>query len=219
MDWTLAVKRNTGELLQLVLGLFACLGSGAVSRDGHLRMLRTLRGLEAAFRRLVVVAARGVFVTLRRRAGPVGNLPSGGRCGLPAVPLFDPRKSFMPRRVSPVSEPRLTVIGVDPWQAQPMAGAGAALPDPGRMRQRLLALQAALSDLPKQVRRLARLRARRDLRLAAGEKVGPASPMRPGWPPGYRRDGGEAIRALLLDLCGLARLAENEGEKRWTGAA
>jgi hypothetical protein len=50
------------------------------------------------------------------------------------------------------------------------------------------ALKAALDDIPGQAKRLARWKARRDLRRQQPDpKPGRNSPMRPGWPPGYRK--------------------------------
>ena len=126
---------------------------------------------------------------------------------MPLVPLFDRRKRFGLSRGWSRAAPRLTVVGVDEWQARVVPGAGPL--DPGRLQRRLSALQAGLADISKQALRLARWRARRDLRVATAKKVGPFSPMRPGWPPGYRVDRQEVVHEILDDLDILARRIEN----------
>ncbi len=66
---------------------------------------------------------------------------------------------------------------------------------------RLNALWRALDDLPRQARRLARWRARRDLALGLGGPRAPRrmSPFRPGPPPGFRRRPIHAVDAVLSD--------------------
>ncbi len=209
MEWGLVIRRNTGELLQLVSLMLASLGSGVVSRGLHLSVLRRLRAVEAAFRRLVVVAARDVSVRVVLRDAPVGGIlcGQGSSARMPLVPLFDPRKRFGLSRGWSRAAPQLTVLDVDEWQVRVVPDARPLNPE--RLQRRLSALQAGLADLPKQALRLARWRARRDLRVAAAKKVGPFSPMRPGWPPGYRVDRQEVVHEILDDLDLLARRIEN----------
>ena len=67
---------------------------------------------------------------------------------------------------------------------------------------RLRAMRLALNDLPRQARRLARWRARRDVLLAANGPYRPMrmSPFRPGPPPGYRRKDIHQVDAVLKDV-------------------
>ena len=68
MDWALAIERNREPLLRIVAALFAMIGlgeGGAVLRlpqPLHRAALGVLRPAEAAVRRLIAVAARGMAV-------------------------------------------------------------------------------------------------------------------------------------------------------------
>jgi hypothetical protein len=69
-----------------------------------------------------------------------------------------------------------------------------------RLTRRLHALKLALEDLPRQARRLARWRVRRE--NAQNPKF--KSPLRPGHPPGYRRKPVHQVDAVLAECHGLA---------------
>jgi hypothetical protein len=88
-----------------------------------------------------------------------------------------------------------------------------------RIHQRIATLAAALDDLPAQAHRFARLRAlrlaaraRHKAREATGapashhrHRVLPASPLRPGHPPGWRRRPKHEVDDVLKDLHYFAR--------------
>jgi hypothetical protein len=83
MDWNFSIERNRGDLLPVVLGLFAMIGlaEGSVvdrlSRPVYRKAARILRSAEAAVRRLIVVMARNIVVEPRpKRARPAGLLRS-----------------------------------------------------------------------------------------------------------------------------------------------
>jgi hypothetical protein len=89
------------------------------------------------------------------------------------------------------------------------------LPTPGdpldatRLCARLHALKAALNDLDKQAKRLARWQARTDLRRKLPDpKPGRISPMRPGWPPGYRKRPFHEVDDVLRECHSLAVYAQ-----------
>jgi hypothetical protein len=69
-----------------------------------------------------------------------------------------------------------------------------------RLSRRLQALRLALDDLPRQARRLARWRLRRE--KAKTPKF--RSPLRPGRPPGYRRKPIHEVDEVLIECHGLA---------------
>jgi hypothetical protein len=69
-----------------------------------------------------------------------------------------------------------------------------------RLTRRLQALKLALDDLPRQARRLARWRVRRE--NAKAPKF--TSPLRPGRPPGYRRKPVHEVDEVLAECHGLA---------------
>lgn len=65
MNWAGAIERNSEALKAIVAALLAMLGSvteARIPRDLHSSVLRVLRPAEAAMRRLIVTAARGVVV-------------------------------------------------------------------------------------------------------------------------------------------------------------
>ena len=127
--------------------------------------------------------------------------------------LFDQRKRFgRERRVRfTKNPPRITFFGPDPrisamWQFRQPSPAPAPAPpaddgvDARGLGRRLEALKAALGDLPRQARRLARLRARRE----RGPQSARLSPLRPGPPPGHRRKPSHDVDFVLTECHGLA---------------
>ena len=92
------------------------------------------------------------------------------------------------------------------WPSPGPSAAHAAPPDDGsvaarRLFSRLQALKLALDDLPRQARRLARLRARRETAPDLKFK----SPLRPGRPPGHRDKPVDDVDRVLAECHGLAR--------------
>ncbi len=69
-----------------------------------------------------------------------------------------------------------------------------------RLNRRLQALKPALDDLPRQAKRLARWRQRREARPDPKFK----SPLRPGRPPGYRRKPIHEVDDVLAECHWLA---------------
>ena len=140
------------------------------------------------------------------------------------LPLFDrlPRWETRPRRRAATSVPRISVPGIT--TRFPIAPR--RLPAPGdpvdatRLGLRLAALASALDDLPRQAKRFAHWRARRDA-IIAQERNHNASaqaghlphvrrrshrnwPLRPGRPPGWRQKPEHEVHEVLKDLHGLA---------------
>jgi hypothetical protein len=239
-DWPKAIEKNRVALLRVVEMLFALIGLDETAAIATLPrctrnyVLRILRPAESAARRLIVVAARGISVTLRSSTGRKGPQSTSVFLGLdpktseapsslarthsvkPAtatsaknLPLLDPFKrfDFTPRRRYARTFPRISIIGV----TEPRPIPEIRLPSPGdpldatRLCRRLSALKAALDDIPGQAKRLARWEARRDLRRQQPDpKPGRNSPMRPGWPPGYRKRPVHEIDDLLRECHSLA---------------
>jgi hypothetical protein len=220
MDWARAIERNSEALKGIVAALFAMLGlagDATVSRIPqplHRAVLRVLRPSESAVRRLVVIAARGLVVKPAvSRPMPKAPIGKGGGRRLPSFQLFDPRKNFAalrrPRRRPARIAPRIHFFGSDPRVAalwpSPRPVADPAPPPDGlvnaeRLTRRLQALKFALEDLPRQARRLARWRLRRENAKAPKFK----SPLRPGRPPGYRRKPVHEVDEVLIECHGLA---------------
>jgi hypothetical protein len=107
--------------------------------------------------------------------------------------------------------PRITFIDIDPntppyLRARPRYVEPAPPPDDGkvnadRLHRRLAAIKAALEDLPRQVKRLLRWEARRN-KMKIPKFT---SPLRPGWPPGYRKRRRHEVDAVLRECRWLAK--------------
>jgi hypothetical protein len=218
MDWARAIERNSEALKGIVEALFVMLGLAGTDmvvrlpRSLHSAVLRVLRPAESAMRRLVVIAARGLVVKLApSRPMPAGPIGKGGGHSRFSFQLFDPRKNFAGprRRAFARIPPRIHIFGSDPrvaalWQT-PQPVADPAPPSDGlinaeRLTRRLQALKLALEDLPRQARRLARWRVRRENAKSPKFK----SPLRPGHPPGYRRKPVHEVDEVLIECHGLA---------------
>jgi hypothetical protein len=180
-------------------------------------VLRVLYPAESAVRRLIVIAARGLKVTVSPpRPMPQGLAFTGQSSGRLTFSLHDPRRELPSpymRRPSGLPEPRIRVLDVSPlvplFQREP---AEPPVPPPetgikaNRLKRRLDALKRALDTLPQQARRLARLQAKR--------KQSPHPPQRPllrsGSPPGSRQKPTDEIDFVLKECHGLARDALRE---------
>jgi hypothetical protein len=222
MDWARAIERNSEALKGIVEALFAMLGLAGeatvarIPQPLHRAVLRVLWPAESAVRRLIVIAARGLVVKLApSRPMPAGSIGKGGASRPPSFQLFDPRKNFKARRrrMFTRNPPRIHIFGSDPsdprvaailWPARPPVAVSPPPPDglvgAERLTRRLQALKLALEDLPRQARRLARWRLRRE--NAKSPKF--RSPLRPGHPPGHRRKPVHEVDEVLIECHGLA---------------
>ena len=220
MDWDLAIKRNSEALRGIIAALFAMLGlagEATVSRIPkplHRAVLLVLRPAESAVRRLIIIAARGLVVKL----APSRPMPKGlkiGKSGMPRISfqLYDTRKYFpelSQRRVKYAKyPPRILFLGPDSrlddlWPRPQPTAAPVSPPDglvnAGRLTRRLQALKSALDDLPRQARRMARWRVRRE--AAKSPKF--RSPLRPGQPPGHRKRQIHEVDEVLAECHWLA---------------
>ncbi len=219
MDWDLVIKRKSEALNAVVAGLFAMLeisGEATVSRlprAVYCAVLRVLRPTESAVRRLIVIAARGLVVKLApSRPMPKGHtITKGAGIRPPAFQLCDTRKDLPELREPRVKyakhPPRILFLGpvsrIDDLWSRPVA-----VPPPpsdgmvsaARLNRRLQALKAALDDLPRQAKRLARWRQRREAMPGPVFK----SPLRPGPAPGRRKRHIHEIDDILADCHWLA---------------
>ncbi|MCV3243514.1 hypothetical protein [Mesorhizobium sp. ZC-5] len=161
-------------------------------------------------------------------AGGGGGIAESSAARPLALPLFDrlPRWNTRPRRPAPTSVPRISVPGYT--TLSPIAPRRPPMPDDPvgatRLGLRFAALASALDDLPRQAKRFARWRARRDAIIAQERNGDPAAPtgeprrrsrlhriwpLRPGRPPGQhprqgRKKSRHEIHEILKDLHGLA---------------
>lgn len=219
IDWDHAVRRHSEALRGIVAELFVLLGlvgDAKVSRippSLHRAVLRVLRPAESALRRLIVVAARGLVVEpAPSRPMPKGKvIRKGGGGSPPAFRLCDPRKDFPELRLGRVKyckyPPRVHFLRPgstvdDLWPARPPKAAPPAdgLVNGQRIARRLEAIKLALDDIPRQARRLARWRLKRE----KAKTPTFTSPLRPGRPPGSRQKPTHEVDEVLVECHGLA---------------
>src|SRR4051812_29103549 len=106
MDWAKAIAINQAALVRIVAALIAMTGLGesvrrTLERPVYRAVLRVLRPAEAAVRRLIVIAARGLEAKLPPcRPFPKGLALAGARGGRVSFQLFDARKRFGPSRAT-----------------------------------------------------------------------------------------------------------------------
>jgi hypothetical protein len=236
LDWNFAIEKHREALRRVLATLVAMAGfpilhagggaavaGGTLPRHLHRALVALLRPAEAAARRLVIIAARGLVVVRRkvrpevtpRKAGVPAASPKTAPRAL-SLPLLDPLPRFE-RRVSHTGVPRISVPGF----TTPFAVAERREPspddpiDPARLFLRLNALADVLDDLPRHARRFARWWATK----ASAQEAGPIRcrriwPLRPGWPPGHRSRGSRRsaheVHEVLGDLHGLAFWALND---------
>ena len=196
----------------------------------HRYALGILRKAESATRRLIVAAARDIVIEPREprsskpRQKPANQPKPDGdakpkRKRRPLFNLFDPLKRFArrfkkkPRR----PQPRISIVdlGSNPLiplylvtlQPEPPPPAAVRKADDGMVGtasliRRLMACADALTDIPRQARRLAQWRAR------PKEERRPErwEPLRSGRPPGYRQRNLHEVDEILKECHWLARL-------------
>jgi hypothetical protein len=215
MDWARAVEINRVALTRIVaalVSLFAAQGgSGRLPLPVYQLIARVLHPAESAVRRLIVIAARGLEVSVPpARAMPKGMIIAGTSKGRVSFQLFDTRKQFGDVDDPPDdrSQFRIRAIGApSPHEiflgkfAAPAATGFSSEAETSRVSRRLTALKSALDHLPRQAKRMARWLKRR----AAMTNPKFTSPLRPGRPPGHRKRGRDEIDLVLVECHALAR--------------
>jgi len=229
--WYSAVQRNRAALLRIVAVLFVYAGLDEGGADVLPRriwrmVLHLLRPAESAARRLIVIAARGIEVEppKPRPEKPltgIERLVAEGVLTFHKVNLGLARAWSEPQHAEPEkSAPRVPAFPLtDPprrfdakaWDGlRPFPQDGFDLADEDEevsarhLCRRLQSLKAALDDLPRHARRLARREAR--LNLASRQLQGAyrRQTIRLGHPPGHRRRPSHKVDDLLRDCHALA---------------
>lgn len=147
-----------------------------------------------------------------------GKIRGRGRPYVPTLPLFDPLPRWRgQRRPIAAGVPRISFPG--DGASAPLAPRQPPMPDDPidatRLALRLRAVAKALDDLPAHAGRFACWRARRDAALKDQARREPSArrgitrrvwPLRPGRPPGWRREGRDAhpVHAVLTVVHDLA---------------
>jgi hypothetical protein len=213
MDGSAAIEQNR-EALRRILAMLVSMagmadGGSTLPRRLHRAILRLLRPAEAAARRLIIAAARGIVVALPvvRMRKPKPAIGRGPRAFMPVMPkkrrrpaphtqnlpLLDPlKRPFRPcfHSVPAHAAPRILSLDL-PFRPLPPPPSPDDPVDAARLALRLEALGRALDDLPRQARRFAIWKARNDAaqqKPAAG-RFRRISPLRRGRPPGGRLSG------------------------------
>ncbi|MBL8907488.1 MAG: hypothetical protein JNM20_12510 [Rhizobiales bacterium] len=235
MDRASAIEHQRLPLIGHVMALFAMIGlveGGTVERVPkplHRAVLRILRTMESAVRRLIVAAARDIVLEPPKprppkpRQKPSDKAKSDGEARprkkrRPLFNLFDPLKRLGRRfrkkkRRGP--EPRIHVLDRGPDPRIPLFLRQPPSPPPEPVAEkkaddgtvnakplirRLMAVLDAVQDIPRQAMRLARWQAR------PKEERRPErwSPLRPGRPPGFRRRPIHEVDDILKECHWLA---------------
>ncbi|MGB8817302.1 MAG: hypothetical protein WCC66_05195, partial [Rhizobiaceae bacterium] len=189
-------------------------GPVCLPRHIYAAILLILRPAESALRRLILMAAIGLALKPRVSRPLPDGLPafSASATKTPAFCLLDPLKVFTREDFDTNALPR---FGFDSVHDQEFDTSPLVQPDlpvnAAQLYARLRALRHALSDLPRQARRLARWQARRDLALKSKAPFKPMrlSIFRPGLPPGWRQRSIHEIDEVLRECHGLALYAVN----------
>jgi hypothetical protein len=223
MDWARAIVINQTALARIVAALIAMVGlvgggmAARLPRPTYRAVLAVLRPAEAAVRRLIVIAARGLVVKPQAvRPMAKGFKIAGKGSGPMAFQLFDTRKRFepwRPKRIPDHRAPRVWTVGYDtPPNVRVYRPEDFGKPEPvtdgsvdaTRLGRRLAAIKHALENLPAQAKRLVRCQMRRKAKAKF------TSPMRPGRPPGHRKKPRDEIDHVLKECHALARDVERE---------
>jgi hypothetical protein len=231
MDWSAAIETNREALKGVLAMLVAMAGIAREARPAtlprklHRLLLRLLRPAEAATRRLIIVAARGLTVEPR----PRGSVPPCPRKAAPAfvkdgigtgivmpsapapqrsrsLPLFDPLPRWSVRRFAKqAGVPRISLFDW-PRDPDPLPPSPDDPLDASHIHRRLETLAAALNDLPRQARRFASWRDAVDQEhgTAGAQKHRRIWPLRPGRPPGSLRRPVHEVHDILDRVHGLA---------------
>ncbi len=128
---------------------------------------------------------------------------------IPSFALLDPLKHFSLEDFNQNANPHTSFSSS--WDPSDFATSLSQPDEPinaSLLFSRMRALRDALSDIPKQARRLARWQARRDITLKA-KRPTRISIFRPGLPPGWRQRSIHAVVDVLRECHGLALHAVN----------
>jgi hypothetical protein len=218
VDWKRAIAVNQEALSRIVAGFVALLAAF----EGELRLpLGVYRAValglfksETALRRLIVIAARGLTVTLKpQRPMPAGLViqPKGETSRPMAFQLFDARVSYnWVEEPSHITGPRIRMVDMPDPRSQFLAlfkrpvGGLSSEAATLHLRRRLDATLRALGNIPKEAQRMARWKARR----LAMDNAKFVSPMRPGPPPGRDKHSKAEIDLILRECHALAFQAQ-----------
>jgi hypothetical protein len=197
--WSAEIETNRQTLRTIIATLCAWVRLAVnINHKQRLEILRTLRPAEAATRRLIVMAARGlVLKPTVHRPMPLATAKKlrtlrQQKCRRLQFQLSDPKVQMAPptRKKYAKFGPRISIIQpVDPTVTaifHALAPKSEIPPPQPRTENptltwRLEAIQAALENIPRQANRYLRWKARRE--KIATERPIQTSPLRPGRAP------------------------------------
>ena len=210
MDWNRAIEVNRQAVIHVLDEIFALLEMALAGtrrrlpREAYRAAQTLLRPAEAAVRRLIIIAARGLAAKpVAAQPMPKGLVIVSRGLKNPAFALFDARKRFAQhetQNVMPNGGPRIHSIESFFQAHAPQPEPPDTSVDATQLLRRFQSVKHALENLPRQALRLVRWKARR--RLAENPKF--RSPLRPGKPPGHRDKPHHKIDFVLRECHGLA---------------
>ena len=215
MDGRQTIEFHREALLRLVMAMFVSAGmqpGGApmarLPKPIRCLIARVLLPAESATKRLILFLSNRLTLPAKkdgsgaRRKAANSDAKSRSRSPAPSFWLFDRRKFFpelsdKTRRVPRGRGPQITDIFGSPRRREPDPVAAPRNPDDSvRLCRRMLALYRALNDLDGQAMRLLRVMAKRKQAKRGKARYGP---MRPGFPPGYRRNKTHEVDDILYE--------------------
>jgi hypothetical protein len=213
MDWTRAIEINREALTRIVSGLVLLLsaqgGATRLALPVYQLIAKALLPAESAVRRLIVIMARGLVVSIQSaRPMPKGLVIVGKGTG-GSFQLFDTRKQFGDTdgdTVQRITGPRIRSVGDQSPREQFLvhftrpAESLSSEAETAQFSRRLKILSQALDTLPRQAKRMARWLQRR----AAMQSPKFLSPLRPGPPPGLCNPKRDEIDKVLTECHALA---------------
>ncbi|MFN0191137.1 MAG: hypothetical protein ACKVP5_04055 [Aestuariivirga sp.] len=217
MDWPKAIERNRDALLRIVATLFAMLGFSDTASIERLpralrnAILRILRPAEAAVRRLIVVAARGMALKpSAHRPMPKGKQIVKKGTGKARCPLFRLEDIRPPMVPGPPRKKYRKSIGIHFYPYTTLIGPGAVKPAPlndgkvdgAHLMRRLQAARNALENLAREAQRYLRWKAKREKIYET--RLIYTNPIRPGPPPYVHKKPGHEVEAVLRECHWLA---------------
>jgi hypothetical protein len=211
IDWPRAISTNREALEQVaeeIYGLLRLVITGTSKLWPHevqAMVRRLLRPAESAVRRLIIVMARDVTVKLPpRRPIPKGLKIKNRDTARMSFRLYDQRKRFntLPKEKRGPKGARIHFFH-DRGPLVPVVTSRKPKARLANLFRRYEALKSAIDNLPRQARRMALWRLRRETKANVKFK----SPLRPGQPPGHQKRPRFAIDRVLAICHGLAHEA------------
>ncbi len=231
IDWKGVIERQSRDLFFVMTEMFfmAGLNKGVpltvLTRRVYRRMLILLRPAEAALRRLIIIAARGIVLKVRpsgpfpkglaaklkrmERASDAASDTAGAHSGVQsdrAAQAFRParRTQALPGQAHLVSAHQRAGLVHAVFSARTRSAHLRGSDQRRAAHPAHHSVRHALATLPKQARRYVRWRGKMLLeirKLTARKRGSRISTIRPGYPLGHRKKQIHEVDRVLSDCC------------------